>query len=1091
MAFPQTALSMGVEIYVNGAWTGIAPDVYSRDQITITRGRSDEGQAIDPAEMQLTLDNRSGNYSPRNPAGIYFGQIGRNTKIRYWVANGEPRLRFESGSGSNQFYMPDTAGISITGDIDLRSDITLPTWRPSSDSSSVATTAYLGIYKGTVNVSYRLALEPTGELTFEWTSGGGSTASKITSDQPVPGATTGRKAVRVTLDVNNGSGGKTASFYHSSDDTMSGTWILFSTITSAGTTSIFNSTESLGTVTHMNGTEINAIEIRNGIAGSVAANPIFTAQASGTTSFNDGTGNTWTRAGTGLFLDNKHYRFWGDASAWPVKWDRSGNDVYTQITCNGMTRRLGQGSTPLKSAMRRGIPAIGSDLVAYWPLEDGLDATSLAPGITGVSNGRIIGRPTLSSYSNFIASDDVPSVGTGRLYLQVPHYTNTDEFQVRFVMHVPPNTIPNNTVLMRIKTNSSLGWIDWIYQTGDIVLFETYTNLGILSLTTASFDITDQVNGQDARISLEFNKNGTGVDLKIVALPIGEDSGLTYSETNASITLGSCTSLLINPNGADLGDFAIGHVTVEKNITSVFDSAHALERAYRGEAAHYRIERLCDENDIPINLRGGGEDAEFLGYQGRGDLVTLLRESAAADGGFLIEQRDADALYYRTRESVYNQPARASIAYSDNNLQSFEPVEDDQRTRNKVTVQRDSGQSATIEDTDSVLSTNDPPDGVGIYDESATISLYSDEQAVHQACWRVRLGTVDEARYPTVEINLAHPDFATDQALTRQILSLDVGDRIEITDPPVWLPPEAIGQIVQGYHETIAQFEHTIAFNCAPAAPYRAAVYEGHPDHLARYSNENTVTNEALDTTETGINIIYSAGPDWTHADGDYDIMINGERMTVTGVSGSGGTQTFTVTRSVNGIVASHTTGANVRLFEPSYYALGASYGTGLHVDVDEGRLFRAMDYSLPDVVAEYGNGTNTITATNFAALPSFPCEATIINPHPKASMLVLVNFGAWGSASVGDWRCSIRIKRSEQEYIGTGVALGGSAGYGEIPASALTVLTHEFATFTCELEPSPVPYVFQFYAMRSDGAATVDVRYATLRLIPLRHVGL
>ncbi len=44
MAFPQTALSMGVEIYVNGAWTDITSDVYSRDKIQVTRGRSDEGQ---------------------------------------------------------------------------------------------------------------------------------------------------------------------------------------------------------------------------------------------------------------------------------------------------------------------------------------------------------------------------------------------------------------------------------------------------------------------------------------------------------------------------------------------------------------------------------------------------------------------------------------------------------------------------------------------------------------------------------------------------------------------------------------------------------------------------------------------------------------------------------------------------------------------------------------------------------------------------------------------------------------------------------------------------------------------------------------
>lgn len=1081
MAFPQTALLMGIEIYVNSTWTDITPDVYCRDKITVVRGRSDEGSTIDPAEMRLTLNNRSNNYSPRNPTGTYFGQIGRNTKIRHWVDNGEPRLRLDAGQ---QFTAVDSTGLSITGDIDMRCDVSLATWRPGG-------TSYFGaLYKGD---SYGMRLRYNGTITLWWYA---STVFKsLTSTEPVPGATTGRKAVRVTLDVNNGSSGHTATFYYSDNDTMDGSWVQFgSAVIGSGTTSIDDTVQSIGTYASGEACPAELFEVRvyDGIAGTKRASPKFSDQVSGATSFVDAEGNTWSDLGsTGAALDSRHYRFWGDVSVWPVKWDRSGKDVYTQITCNGMTRRLGQGSTPLRSALRRGIPAIGTDLVAYWPLEDGADARSLEPGITGVSTGRIIGKPSLSAYSNFIASDDVPELNTGRFYLQAPYYVNTDEFQVRFVVHVPPSTVPNDTVLMRIKTNSSLGWIDLIHQTGDNLLFKTYTNLGVLSHTTTPLDITDQVSNQDARISLEFVKNGTGVDLSIIALPIGENSGVVHTETNAGITLGSCTSLFVNPDGIDIGSFAIGHITVEKNITSVFDSTHALERAYQGEAAHYRIERLCEENGVTLSLRGGGEDAEFLGYQGRNNLMTLLRESAIGDGGLLIERRDAEALFYRTRESIYNQPARASIAYSDHNLQGFDPVEDDQRTRNKVTVQRGSGQSATVEDTDSALSTNDPPDGVGIYDESTTVSLYSDEQAVHQAAWRVRFGTVDEARYPTIEVNLAHPDFVADQALTRRILSLDVGDRIEIPNPPLWLPPETIGQIVQGYRDTIAQFEHTIAFNCSPASPYRAATYDGHPDRPTRYSNENTITNEALDTTETGVDITYSAGPDWTHADGDYDVMIDGERMTVTGVSGSGGSQTLTVTRSVNGVVADHATGVAVRLLEPSYYALGASYALGSHVDVDEGRPFRAMDYSLPDVVAEYGNGTNTITSTSFVPLPSFPCEATILNPHPKASMLVLVGFGAWGQASTGDWRCSVRIKRSEQEYIAAGVAAGGSAGYGEIPASAITTINHEFATFTCELGPSPVPYVFQFYAMKSSGAATTDVRYATLRLIPLRYTGI
>lgn len=1083
-----TALSQALELFISGAWVDATPYVYSpRGSIEIFRGKPNEGaSSSDPARLTATLDNRDTRWSPRNPTGPYYGQIGRNTKVRHWTKNGQARLRFESGSGANQFTTPDNASISVTGDIDLRSDIVLRTWRPDTDSLTSATTAFLGIYKGATNISYHLALEPGGELTIEWTTAGGTTPLRMTSTQPIPGPTTGRKSVRATLDVNNGAAGRTATFYYSDDDTISGTWVQFSQVITAGTTSIYNGTETLGTVVNpLNGTEINAIEVRNGIAGTVVANPIFTAQASGTTSFVDGAGNTWTATGT-IFLDNKHYDFWGDVTVWPVKSDVTGRDVTTMIECSGMTRRLGQGSTPLKSALRRGLPAIGSDLVAYWPLEDGATATRLDAGTTNTRDGRIVGSPTLAAYSGFVASAPTPTLGTGRINLTVPFYANTDEFQVRFVMHLPPNTIPNNTVLLRVKTNSSLGWLDWIYQTGDLFLIKTYTSLGVLSLTTASVDFTDQVNEQDTRMSLEFVKNGTGVDLKQIFLPIGDNVGVVYTETNASITLGSCTSVYINPDGADVGDFSIGHVTVEKAVTSIFDATHALERAYQGEAASSRIDRLCTENDVTARVIGTNDPSEVLGHQGMQDLLTLLREAEATDGGILVEARDGEEMLYRTCSSLYGQAPGLTLSYPDGSLQAFAPTDDDQRTRNKVTVSRGSGASTTIEDTGPVhpLSTADPPDGVGVYDEALTLSLYSDLQTEHQACWRVRLGTVDEARLPVIEINLAHPDFATNPELTRSALSLDVGDRIVITDPPAWLPPDNVDQIIQGIGSSIQQFEHTLRFNCAPTQPYRAAVYDGHPTYSdSRYSNEHTTLSGALTSSATTFSATSGYGPIWSHSvDGDFDIMMGGERMTVTFITGFSFPQTFTVTRSVNGVVKSHSSGERIKLFDPSYYALAAG-------ELGAGRTFKAQDHSLPGVVTEYGNGTNTITSTSFAVLPTAPCQAQILNPHPTKDMLCLVGFGAWMSASASDVRIAVRVTRAHQEQIAAGVGGGGPIGYGEIPASALAAITHGHATFTCQLDPSPYPYVFEVYAMRAAASGTQDVRYATLRILPLRYL--
>lgn len=83
------------ELFVNGAWTDISGDVYNREPVTITRGRADEGAQITPSTCTMTLNNRAGKYSPRNPNSPYFGSIGRNTPIRFsFVHNGTTYRRF-------------------------------------------------------------------------------------------------------------------------------------------------------------------------------------------------------------------------------------------------------------------------------------------------------------------------------------------------------------------------------------------------------------------------------------------------------------------------------------------------------------------------------------------------------------------------------------------------------------------------------------------------------------------------------------------------------------------------------------------------------------------------------------------------------------------------------------------------------------------------------------------------------------------------------------------------------------------------------------------------------------------------------------
>jgi hypothetical protein len=95
--------------------------------------------------------------------------------------------------------------------------------------------------------------------------------------------------------------------------TISGTWTqLGADNIAAGTTSIFSGnaplevgTLSVGTIARTAG-QVHAVEVRNGIGGTIAAGPDFTDQTVGSTGFGDSTGKTWAIHGTAQILGSTY-----------------------------------------------------------------------------------------------------------------------------------------------------------------------------------------------------------------------------------------------------------------------------------------------------------------------------------------------------------------------------------------------------------------------------------------------------------------------------------------------------------------------------------------------------------------------------------------------------------------------------------------------------------------------------------------------------------------------------------------------------------------------------------------------------------------
>src|SRR6185369_3634214 len=98
VTYPGTNLAIRVYIALGAnpnsnpstyIWTDITAYVLWASRIIIKRGRQDEQTEPPPSSCALTLKNFAlppynipGIFSPRNPAGPWFGQFGRNTPLR-------------------------------------------------------------------------------------------------------------------------------------------------------------------------------------------------------------------------------------------------------------------------------------------------------------------------------------------------------------------------------------------------------------------------------------------------------------------------------------------------------------------------------------------------------------------------------------------------------------------------------------------------------------------------------------------------------------------------------------------------------------------------------------------------------------------------------------------------------------------------------------------------------------------------------------------------------------------------------------------------------------------------------------------------
>lgn len=604
--------------------------------------------------------------------------------------------------------------------------------------------------------------------------------------------------------------------------------------------------------------------------------------------------------------------FQGNVTSLEPSWDTTGNIATAKLEVGGTLQRLIQHSEDKRSAPYRYVlnqmsPVDGTQREAqvYYPLNEGALARS---GAAAVGTGT-------ATVASFFLTADAPSkfFGQGKLAPWLPEGFAVHKL-VNLVGSIPSASVaPTFWVFDCLVTIPNAGSSDSIQMQisvdeGPVATSDVHY---VLVIDTAAKQITARatvglVDNESIPSSWEPLFDGGVHHVRMWGSQSGAVCSLViYIDDVLAASVNSPTHVLQQPDhwtfyaSGTEKQFA-GHAVF---YTSALWAPFGNDTQYRmlgsvSESAVDRIERLCTEDSIPLNIigdTGSATDTAAMGQQPTAGTVTLLRECEACDQGVLYDGLSS-GLEYVTRDERENADAVMIVDVGAQELFiPFNPKYNDARRINKAKASRSLGGDYTYEDAEGPLGTT----SIGTYDTSITVNIDDDDNVGDFASWLVHLGTVDGYRYPTVVLNIEQ-----NPRLASYVLALHSGSRIDLTNIHSALPTHDIGTVsllVEGVSMNITPYSWMVTLQCSLYNPWQiitlAATTGDTTETICHLGASNSRITIGADVGATSLTVETVSGPVWTQTADDFPfyVLVGGIKTRVTNVTGASSPQTFTV----------------------------------------------------------------------------------------------------------------------------------------------------------------------------------------------------
>lgn len=555
-----------------------------------------------------------------------------------------------------------------------------------------------------------------------------------------------------------------------------------------------------------------------------------------------------------------------------------------------------------------------STLRGYWPGEDGSDASVMSAGQSNVGYAPVSGV-TFAAADGPSGSNKLLTLGSaGRVDGRFHSNISTSAWQISFTSNL--NGADATERLCYAWTTSN-GY-SWVWSASTTTYNLTVTDETGTVLYNASVGNGGVAPGRNIVFRFKCTRSGSTWTAEYGWYP--EDAPV-LTGSSGTFTGSACRPVTwMTKTNTIMNGAYFGHVLATDGVSEDLQSANMLNaiNGYPGESTCDRMTRLLTGRAIPFEILGDTAKAKKMGPQRPGTLKAQFQEIQRTEFGLIFESPDGRGLRLALHNYLITQanaPA-LTLTYPGHIGPGFAEVATTLELYNTVTAADASGIKVTAQEPNGRYGTADPPAGCGVVDKQVDVNFSSPNDVAQAANLWLRYFQQTERVGPiTIDLD-ANPGLRT------AVEAVDVGMFIRLSGKT----PETLTLMVVRVGGRSQLTRHIVTFDTVPGDVFRTGTWNGSPQ---RHDLASCVTDASWTTTTNAVTFKMTDNEDWSTTAEPYDLIVAGERITVTNMNARTGSapgpyfQSANITRSVNGVVKAQAAGTPVHIADGGVWGWG------------------------------------------------------------------------------------------------------------------------------------------------------------------------